>query len=68
MAPGAGDQTCSILLVDCPEIEENLQFVSGQKECNYGEYVKFYTWLQYSRFARNMNKTELGIYYIACHY
>ena len=42
MAPGAGDQTCSILLVDCPEIEENLLvFVSGQKECNYGEYVKF---------------------------
>ena len=41
MAPGARDQTCSILLVDCPEIEENLQFVSGQKECNYGEYVKF---------------------------
>merc|ERR1719433_1155058 len=31
----AGDQTC-ILLEDCPEIEENLQFVSGQKECNYG--------------------------------
>ena len=37
MGPGAGDQTCSILLVDCPEIEENLQFVSGQKECNYGD-------------------------------
>ena len=28
------DQTC-ILFEDCPEIEEDPQFVSGQKECDY---------------------------------
>jgi hypothetical protein len=28
------DQTC-ILFEDCPEIESNPQFVSGQKECDY---------------------------------
>ena len=32
-----GLQTC-ILLKDCPEIESNHQFVSGQKECDYGGY------------------------------
>ena len=30
-----GHQTC-ILFVDCPEIEENPQYVSGQKECDLG--------------------------------
>ena len=30
-----GDQTC-ILLEDCSEIEENPQFISGQKECDFG--------------------------------
>ena len=29
------DQTC-ILFADCPEIEENPQFTSGQKECDVG--------------------------------
>ena len=28
------DQTC-ILMEDCPEIREDPQFVSGQKECDY---------------------------------
>ena len=34
--------TC-ILFMDCPEIEENPQFVSGQKECDIGdgEYLNF---------------------------
>ena len=32
----AGSQTC-ILFEDCPEIEPNPQFVSGQKECEYGD-------------------------------
>ena len=27
-------QTC-ILFGNCPEIEENLQFISGQKDCHY---------------------------------
>ena len=29
-------QTC-ILLEDCPEIEPKPEFVSGQKECEYGD-------------------------------
>ena len=38
----AVDKTC-ILFVDCPEIEENPQFTSGQKECDIGngEYLNF---------------------------
>ena len=30
-------QTC-LSFKDCPEIEADPQFVSGQKECDYGEY------------------------------
>ena len=30
-----GGQTC-ILYETCPEIDSNPQFVSGQKECDYG--------------------------------
>ena len=30
-------RTCN-LFEDCPEIEADPQFVSGQKECDYGKY------------------------------
>ena len=30
-------QTSCILFEDCPEIDTNPEFVSGQKECEYGE-------------------------------
>ena len=34
------NQTC-LLFETCPEINSNPQFVSGQKECDYGELAAF---------------------------
>ena len=33
----AGDDETCILFADCPEIQANPQFISGQKECQYGD-------------------------------